>query len=173
SQILSDRADSVAIDLCREEGKTLAEAHGEVRRAIDVLTYFGGEGWRLFGQVIPSAAPSNLIFTRREPVGVVVVITPWNFPLAIPSWKIAPALVAGNTVVFKPASLTPVSAMHLVDALVSAGLPPGVLNLVFGSGSTLGDQLVGDPRVGAVTFTGSTVVGEAINARVAARRGRV
>ena len=172
SQLLGERAEQVALDLCREEGKTLAEARGEVSRAVDVLAYFGGEGWRLFGQVVPSSAPDTLLYTRREPLGVVACITPWNFPIAIPAWKIAPALVAGNAVVFKPASLTPLTAYHLVGALQDAGLPPGVLNLVYGGG-TLGDALVADPRVAGISFTGSTAVGTHIHAVASARRARV
>ncbi len=172
SQLLSERAEQVALDLCREEGKTLAEARGEVSRAVDVLAYFGGEGWRLFGQVVPSSTPDTLLYTRREPLGGVACITPWNFPIAIPAWKIAPALVAGNAVVFKPASLTPLTAYHLVRALQDAGLPPGVLNLLYG-GRQLGDALVGDPRVAGISFTGSTVVGAHIHGVASARRARV
>jgi aldehyde dehydrogenase (NAD+) len=173
SQLLGARAEEVAIDLCREEGKTLAEATGEVARAVDVLAYYGGEGWRLTGDVFPSAVASTMVYTRHEPLGVVGVVTPWNFPIAIPSWKIAPALVSGNAVVFKPASLTPVSAMHLVNALVDAGLPDGVLNLVFGSGGEVGMAMVGDDRVAAVTFTGSTEVGRRIEQKAAERGARV
>jgi acyl-CoA reductase-like NAD-dependent aldehyde dehydrogenase len=172
SQLLRERADQVALDLCREEGKTLAEARGEVSRAVDVLAYFGGEGWRLFGQVVPSSEPDMLLYTRREPLGVVACITPWNFPIAIPAWKIAPALVAGNTVVLKPASLIPLTAYHLVGALQDAGLPAGVLNLLYG-GSALGDALVADPRVAGISFTGSTAVGTHIHAVASARRARV
>lgn len=172
SELLAARADPVALDLCREEGKTIAEARGEVGRAIDVLAYFGGEGWRLFGQVIPASGPDTLLYTRREPLGVVACITPWNFPIAIPAWKIAPALVAGNAVVFKPASVTPLVAQHLVAVLTEAGLPPGTLDLVYG-GAAVGDALVGDPRVAAVSFTGSTAVGAHIYATASPRRARV
>ena len=172
SERLAGRLEAVALDLCREEGKTLAEARGEVGRAVDILAYYGGEGWRLFGQVIPASAPDTLLYTRREPLGVVGCITPWNFPIAIPAWKIAPALVAGNAVVFKPASITPLIAHHLVSALHDAGLPAGILNLVYG-GAALGDALVGDPRVAAISFTGSTAVGAHIHALVASRRARV
>jgi aldehyde dehydrogenase (NAD+) len=173
AELLAGRRSEVARDLTREEGKTLAEATGEVQRAIDILRYHAGEGWRIYGQTIPSSTPKTFVWTQREPVGVVAVITPWNFPIAIPAWKIAPALVSGNAVVFKPASLTSVSAANFAAVLHEAGLPPGVLNVVFGSGAELGDALVSDPRVGAVTFTGSTDVGQAIHARASARMARV
>lgn len=173
SQILASRAERVARDLTREEGKTLAEARGEVRRAVDVLRYYGGEGWRLSGQVIPSDTTGTLIYTKREPIGIAAVVTPWNFPIAIPAWKMAPALISGNAVVFKPATLTSHSGTHLVRALVEAGLPDGVLNVVHGRGARVGAALVGDPRVDAVSFTGSTTVGKGIHRAVSARMGRV
>jgi alpha-ketoglutaric semialdehyde dehydrogenase len=173
AELLRARAEEAARDLTREEGKTLAEARGEVLRAADILSYHGGEGWRSSGETLPSATPSTLVYTRREPIGVVAVITPWNFPIAIPAWKIAPALVSGNAVVFKPASMTGVSARFLVDVLVEAGLPPGVINVVYGAGGQVGDALVDDPRVGAVTFTGSTAVGLGIHRRVSDRMIRV
>jgi alpha-ketoglutaric semialdehyde dehydrogenase len=173
ADILRSRIDEVARDLTREEGKTLAESKGEVRRAIDVLRFFGGEGWRVGGQNLPSSVPATFVYTRKEPLGVVAAITPWNFPIAIPAWKIAPALVAGNAVVLKPAEITPVSTWHLTRSLVDAGLPPGVLNVVFGQGSVVGDELVSDPRVGAVSFTGSVAVGGRIHDRVTARKARV
>jgi hypothetical protein len=118
--ILESRVAEVARDLTREEGKTLAESTGEVRRAVDVLRYYGAEGWRLSGETVPSATRGQMLYTKREPLGVVGVITPWNFPIAIPAWKIAPALVAGNAVVFKPASVTPLTASHPVRS----GQPP-------------------------------------------------
>ena len=173
SQILASRADLVARDLTREEGKTLAEARGEVQRAVDVLRYYGGEGWRLFGQVIPSNTTGTLIYTKREPIGIAAIITPWNFPIAIPAWKMAPALVSGNAVVFKPATLTSLSGTHLVRALVEAGLPDGIVNVVHGPGAQVGFALIGDPRVGAVSFTGSVTVGKGIYATVSKRMGRV
>ncbi|MEV0133228.1 aldehyde dehydrogenase family protein [Dactylosporangium sp. NPDC050688] len=171
--LLSQRQADIAQDLTREEGKTLAEARAEVQRAADILRFYGGEGWRMPGQTFPSAVTDTFVYTRREPVGVVAAITPWNFPIAIPAWKIAPALIAGNAVVAKPAEVTPVSSWHLARALLDAGLPAGVLNLVFGRGSVIGDALVGDDRVAAVSFTGSVAVGRAIHDRVSARRGRV
>ncbi|MGW2936855.1 aldehyde dehydrogenase family protein [Streptomyces sp. NPDC001156] len=173
AEILRGRHEEAARDLVREEGKTLAEARGEVRRAIDVLRFFGSEGWRLGGQVLPSSLPDTMVHTRREPVGVVGLITPWNFPIAIPAWKLAPALIGGNAMVLKPAELTPVSTRHLTEALVRAGLPTGVLNVVHGSGAMVGEALVRDPRVAAVSFTGSTRVGMRIERAVQERRGRV
>jgi acyl-CoA reductase-like NAD-dependent aldehyde dehydrogenase len=173
SQVLASRADAVARDLTREEGKTFGEARGEVQRAIDVLRYYGGEGWRLFGTTIPSNTADTMVYTRREPVGVAAVITPWNFPIAIPAWKAAPALIAGNAVVLKPAELTSLTAQHLAAALVEAGLPAGVLNVVHGQGAEVGRTLVEDERVAAVSFTGSTTVGSEIHRAVSARMGRV
>ena len=173
AEVLAGRREAVARELCAEEGKTLREATGEVGRAIDILRFFGGEGWRISGEALLGADGSTQLLTRKEPIGVVAIVTPWNFPIAIPTWKIAPALVSGNTVVFKPASLTPLSAHRLAECLVEAGLPPGVLNLLHGSGSGIGDALVADQRVAAVSFTGSTQVGLHINDLVSARLGRV
>lgn len=173
SQLLASRADEVARDLTREEGKTFGEARGEVQRAIDVLRYHGGEGWRMFGTTIPSSTPDTHVYTRREPVGVAAVISPWNFPIAIPAWKAAPALIAGNAVVLKPAELTSLTAQHLARALHDAGLPPGVLNVVHGQGAEVGSALVADERVDAVSFTGSTVVGRKIHSTVSERMGRI
>jgi aldehyde dehydrogenase (NAD+) len=171
--ILESRLPKVARDLTREEGKTIGESTGEVRRAIDVLRYYGGEGWRSSSEVVPSSVRHQLLYTRREPLGVVAVITPWNFPIAIPSWKIAPALVAGNAVVFKPASITPLTAHHLVHALLDADLPKGVLNLIYGIGTEVGDALVGHDAVAAISFTGSTSVGERIHDLASRRMARV
>jgi aldehyde dehydrogenase (NAD+) len=173
ASILESRVAEVARDLTREEGKTIAESTGEVRRAVDVLRYYGGEGWRIGSDVLPSAASGQMLFTKREPIGVVGVITPWNFPIAIPAWKIAPALVAGNTVVFKPASLTPLTATHLVKAIADADIPPGVLNLVLGSGGQVGDAVISHEAVGAITFTGSTAVGKHIYGVASKRMARV
>jgi acyl-CoA reductase-like NAD-dependent aldehyde dehydrogenase len=173
AELLDERFDDIAATLTREEGKTLAEAKGEVTRARDILRYFGGEGWRLGGDVLPANTADALLFSRREPLGVVAVITPWNFPIAIPAWKIAPALAYGDTVVFKPASATPLTALRLVECLQDAGLPAGVLNLVTGSGATVGDALAGDPIVRGLTFTGSYATGAAIYARAAEHFARV
>lgn len=156
--------------LTREEGKILTEALGEVEKGLNLLEWYAGEGLRFMGSTAASELPKNLLYTIREPLGVVSIITPWNFPWAIPCWKIAPALVAGNTVVFKPASLTPTMAVQLVKIFEEAGLPPGVLNLVLGSGSGIGNVLVEDPRVKAVSFTGSNSVGHGVH-RLAGERG--
>jgi 2,5-dioxopentanoate dehydrogenase len=162
AQIIDARQDELAKALTREEGKTFAEAKGEVLRARDIFKYYAGEGWRMGGQVLPSNVAGELLYTRREPLGVVALITPWNFPIAIPVWKMAPALIYGNTVVFKPASLVPHSAVLLIEALIEAGLPAGVVNLVTGSGRTVGDTLVSSKRIAGVSFTGSVDVGKGI-----------
>jgi aldehyde dehydrogenase (NAD+) len=162
SHILAARAEAIATALTREEGKTLAEARAEVLRACDILRYYGGEGWRSGGQVLPGASGNELLYTRREPLGVVSIITPWNFPIAIPAWKIAPALAYGNTVVFKPSEDAPLSAFLLVEALLEAGLPAGVMNYLTGDGATLGAELTANPGVNGVSFTGSQAVGAKI-----------
>lgn len=159
SQILSTRLDEIAAALTREEGKTLAEAKGEVARARDILKYFAGEGWRYSGQVLPSSIQDELLYTRREPLGVVSIITPWNFPIAIPAWKIAPALAYGNTVVFKPAEDAPHTALLLVEVLVEAGLPSGVLNFLTGDGELIGTEMTSNPQVNGISFTGSQSTG--------------
>jgi acyl-CoA reductase-like NAD-dependent aldehyde dehydrogenase len=173
ADILSARADGIARDFSREEGKPLAESTGEVGRAVAVLRYFAGQTLEPDGETYPSQSPTTFLFARREPVGVVSIITPWNFPIAIPTWKIAPALAYGNTVAWKPAEIVPHTAVHLATALMEAGLPDGVLNLVLGRGSEVGDVLVGHPEVRAVSFTGSNAVGRAIQAGAAARGTKV
>jgi alpha-ketoglutaric semialdehyde dehydrogenase len=159
--------------LTREEGKTVKEALGEVQRSINILEYIAAEGRRLGGQTIPSELRRNFCYTVRHPLGVVACITPWNFPVAIPVWKIAPALVSGNTVVFKPATLTPETGALVVSMLERAGLPKGVLNLVLGSGGSVGNALLDHPDVRAVSFTGSNEVGSEIYGRGAKRMIRV
>ncbi|MFJ6079271.1 aldehyde dehydrogenase family protein [Pseudarthrobacter sp. NPDC092419] len=171
--LLMDRQSAIAEDLVREEGKTLAEAKGEVKRASDVLRFFGSLGWAATGEVLPSGLPDTTITTRREPLGVVGLITPWNFPIALPAWKMAPALISGNTVVIKPAELTPLSATHLARALQDAGLPAGVLNVVHGKGRVVGAALAHDPRIAGLSFTGSTAVGLGLQEVLNARRARV
>ncbi len=156
------RADELGDLLAREEGKTLPEARGEVVRAAQILKYFAGAVLQPHGQALDSVRPGIEVTVTREPVGVVSVITPWNFPIAIPAWKIAPALAFGNTVVLKPAELVPASAVELVSILHRAGLPAGALNLVLGRGSVVGDTLTTHPDVDAVTFTGSQATGERI-----------
>ncbi|MFF2318851.1 aldehyde dehydrogenase family protein [Arthrobacter sp. NPDC058097] len=171
--LLLERQASIAEDLVREEGKTLTEAKGEVKRASDVLRFFGSLGWAATGEVLPSGLPDTTITTRREPLGVVGLITPWNFPIAIPAWKSAPALISGNAVVIKPAELTPLSATHLARALQDAGLPAGVFNVVHGKGRVVGDALARDPRIAGLSFTGSTTVGLGLQEILSARRARV
>jgi len=168
--ILKAKVDLVAEALCREEGKTVSESRGEVMKGLNLLEFYAGEGLRTHGKTLPSETPQTLTMTLRQPVGPVALITPWNFPFAIPVWKTAPALVAGCTVVLKPASLTPVCTHLLALALMEAGLPPGVLNVVTGPGSAVGNALVDDPRIQAVSFTGSNAVGLKLYER-AARRG--
>ncbi|MBI4376324.1 MAG: aldehyde dehydrogenase family protein [Elusimicrobia bacterium] len=163
AEIARARRDELAALMTREEGKILSEAKGEMDKGIALMDWFSGEGFRLMGQTAPSELPKNLLYTVRQPLGVVSVITPWNFPWAIPVWKICPALVAGNAVVFKPASLVPAMAVELVKIFEQAGLPPGVLNLVIGSGSALGDMLVDEPRIKAVSFTGSNEIGKQVH----------
>jgi alpha-ketoglutaric semialdehyde dehydrogenase len=150
--------------LSREEGKTLAEGIGEAMRAGQILAFFAGETLRLNGELATSIRPGVGIEVTREPVGVVGMITPWNFPIAIPAWKIAPALAYGNTVVIKPADLVPHSAWMLVDVLNRAGLPKGVLNLVMGKGSVVGQAIIDHPDVAAISFTGSVATGRRIAA---------
>jgi len=148
--------------LSREEGKTLPEGIGEVVRAAQIFEFFAGEALRLNGEMIPSVRPGVGVEITREAVGVVGIITPWNFPIAIPSWKIAPALVHGNTIVIKPADLVPASTWAIVDILVRAGLPKGVLNLVMGRGSVVGQALLDSPDVDAISFTGSVSTGRRV-----------
>lgn len=162
ADLLEARAETVGHDLAREEGKTLVEGVGETRRAVAILRYFAGQTLEPDGETYPSHSPHTFLYARREPVGVVIAITPWNFPIAIPAWKIAPALAYGNTVVWKPAELVPLTATHLAEALYEAGLPEGVLNLVLGRGSVVGETLVTHEAVSAITFTGSNAVGRSI-----------
>jgi len=160
--LLEQRKEDLARLMTQEMGKVLKETRGDVQEAIDMAKYAAGLGRRPFGETVPSELRNKWCMTTREPLGVVACITPWNFPLAIPAWKIFPALMAGNTVVFKPASDTPIMGIKLVEILEEAGLPGGVLNLVTGSGAEVGDPLVRDPRVAGVSFTGSTAAGRQI-----------
>ncbi len=170
---IAERADELADLLAREEGKQLTEARGEVMRASQIFKYFAGETIRNTGEIIDSVRPGLVAEMTHEPIGVVGVITPWNFPIAIPAWKIAPALAYGNTVVFKPAELVPGSAYALVDILVEAGLPEGVLNLVMGPGRVVGEVLTTSAEVDAVTFTGSVSVGQGVIAAASSHGIRV
>jgi aldehyde dehydrogenase (NAD+) len=166
--LLQQRKEQYAREMTREMGKVLAETRGDVQEAIDEAFYVAGEGRRLFGQTTPSELPNKFAMSVRMPVGVVALITPWNFPMAIPSWKLFPALVSGNTCVIKPATDTPLSTYNLVQALVDAGLPPGVVNIVSGSGLATGAALVEHPDVRAISFTGSSEVGSFVAQRAAA-----
>jgi len=172
SQLLEARKAELAEFLTREEGKTLAEATGEVQRAADIFRFFGGLSYTLGGSTIPHDLPGNLLFTRREPLGVVGLVTPWNFPIAIPAWKLAPALACGNTVVLKPASQAPGLALELAKTLAEAGLPKGALNVVTGEGRAVGGELATNPAVAALSFTGSYAVGNLIYQQLAQRMAR-
>ena len=169
---LAARSAELGEQLSREEGKPRAEGIGEVQRAAQILRFFAGEALRIPGEHVRSVRPGVDVDILREPLGVVGVITPWNFPIAIPAWKLAPALAYGCTVVFKPAELVPASAWSLIEILSRAGLPPGVCNLVVGPGRIVGERLVHDPRVRGVTFTGSQAVGAGVATGLAARFGR-
>jgi alpha-ketoglutaric semialdehyde dehydrogenase len=173
AQIIESRRQEFARALTQEEGKVLPEALAEVDRGLANMYFSASEGTRMHGQTIPSAQRNVLIYTQKVPLGVVGIITPWNFPFCIPAWKIAPALVAGNTVVFKPASLVPWCAQLLVAAYEEAGLPRGVLNLVTGDGSKVGNVIVDDPRIKAISFTGSNSVGTRLYQQAAQRMCRV
>ena len=172
-EILDRRSEELAESITAEEGKTLADARGEVKRAMNIVEYAAGEGRRMFGYTTPSELPDTVAYTVRRPLGVVALITPWNFPLAIPAWKLAPALICGNTVVFKPASSTPMTAVKMVECFEEAGLPPGVLNLVTGPGASVGNALVDCPDVNGISFTGSTDIGTGIYAEGARRLKKV
>jgi alpha-ketoglutaric semialdehyde dehydrogenase len=161
-QLLADHKDEVADLMAHEMGKVLPEAAGDVQEAIDMSFYMGGEGRRLFGQTTPSELRDKFNMSVRQPIGVVGVITPWNFPIAIPSWKIAPALVCGNTVVFKPATDTPLLGERFVELLAEAGVPAGVINVVHGGGGEVGERLVRHPDVPVITLTGSRDTGVAV-----------
>src|SRR5215831_12900638 len=161
-QLLVERKEDYARDMTREMGKVLKEARGDVQEAIDTAFYMAGEGRRLEGATVPSELPNKFAMAVRVPIGVCGMISPWNFPMAIPSWKIFPCIVAGNTCVIKPAEDTPLSTVNLVRALMDAGLPKGVVNIVHGYGPAAGAPLVEHPEVRAISFTGSSEVGRMI-----------
>jgi alpha-ketoglutaric semialdehyde dehydrogenase len=163
AQLIVERKELFARDMTREMGKVLNETRGDVQEAIDMTFYIAGEGRRMFGQTVPSELRNKFAMSVRQPLGVCSIITPWNFPMAIPSWKIIPALVCGNTVVFKPASQTPLSALNFVKVLEDAGIPRGVVNMVTGDGDEVGTPLTTHPAVRVVSFTGSTHVGRIVN----------
>lgn len=170
ADLLEENLNEIAESMTKEMGKTLPEAKGETARGIAILRYYAAEGMRKEGDVIPSTDSEALMFTKRTPLGVVGVITPWNFPVAIPIWKIAPALVYGNTIVFKPASEAAVTAARVAECFAKAGFPAGVFNFVAGSGSVVGQSLMDHPKLNAITFTGSEGVGQNV-AKSAAARG--
>ncbi|HUA01970.1 MAG TPA: aldehyde dehydrogenase family protein [Candidatus Aquilonibacter sp.] len=165
--LMEKRKDELARTLTREEGKTLKESLVEMQRSINILEFTAGEGRRLGGETVPSESPKNFTYTMKQPLGVVGAITPWNFPVAIPVWKAAPALVAGNTMVIKPAELTPQTCAQMCEILEQAGLPAGVLNMILGAGEEVGDELLRSPEVRAISFTGSNDVGSLIYATAA------
>jgi acyl-CoA reductase-like NAD-dependent aldehyde dehydrogenase len=162
AELLLKHKEELSLDMTREMGKVLAETRGDVQEAIDMTYYMAGEGRRLFGQTTPSELPNKFAMSVRQPIGVCGMITPWNFPMAIPSWKMMPALISGNTVVLKPAEDTPLSSYHLVEAMAEAGIPPGVVNLVSGDGPGAGGPLATHNGVPVISFTGSTSTGRII-----------
>ncbi len=163
AQLFAERKDRYARDMTREMGKVVAETGGDVQEAIDMAQLMAGEGRRLYGQTTPSELRNKFAMSVRQPLGVCGMITAWNFPIAVPSWKILPALVCGNTVVFKPAEEAPLSAVNFVQTLVDAGVPPGVVNLVTGDGPGAGAPMLAHPAVAVVSFTGSTATGRLVN----------
>ncbi len=173
ADILESRWEQLAREMTREEGKTLPEAKGEVMRSINIFRYYGSEGSRLPGFQVPSERPRVHMFAIRKPIGVVGLVTPWNFPSAIPAWKLAPALVCGNTVIIKPASAAPLSAWRIVEACHEAGIPKGVVNFVAGSGGALGEALINAKPLKAISFTGSCQVGNVLHEQASRRRLRI
>ena len=173
ANIARDRVDEIARTLTREEGKIFKEARGEVLKGISLLEYYAGEGFRMHGKTLPSESRDTFTYTIRQPLGAVGLIAPWNFPWAIPVWKSAPAIVAGNSVVFKPAELTPATSILLADIYEKAGLPPGVFNMLVGSGSDVGEAMVAAPELRAISFTGSNKIGGALYVKAAQRGAKV
>lgn len=167
ARIMEEQKEELARLLTREEGKTVGESHGEIQRAINIVEFTAGEARRLTGETMPSELPKNFAYTIRQPLGVVGLITPWNFPVAVPIWKIAPALVCGNTVVWKPSELTPFTSRKIMEIFAQTGLPAGVFNMVLGAGEEAGEALVMHPAVRAISFTGSCEVGSLIYAKAA------
>ena len=172
-QLLADNKERLARAMTREMGKVIAEARGDIQEGIDIAFLMAGEGRRMFGETVPSELPDKWAMSIRQPIGVAGIITPWNFPMAIPCWKTMPALVTGNTVVFKPASDTPHCATLLVELMAEAGFPAGTINLVTGSGSEVGNAIVDSPDVHVISFTGHTSTGKSISERAAKRLKRV
>jgi alpha-ketoglutaric semialdehyde dehydrogenase len=173
ADIARRRVDEIAQTLTREEGKILKEARGEVLKGISLLEYYAGEGFRMHGKTLPSESRDTFTYTIRQPLGVVGLIAPWNFPWAIPVWKSAPAIVSGCSVVFKPAELTPATSVLLAEIYEEAGLPPGVFNMLVGSGSEVGEAMVHAPELRAISFTGSNKIGNALYVKAAQRGAKV
>ena len=171
--LMAEHKERLARAMTREMGKVIAEARGDVQEGIDIAFLMAGEGRRMHGDTVPSELPDKWAMSIRQPIGIAGIITPWNFPMAIPCWKIMPALVTGNTVVFKPASDTPHCATLLVELMAEAGVPPGVVNLVTGTGGEVGDAIVGDPDVSVISFTGSSATGKAIATKAGRRLKRL
>jgi aldehyde dehydrogenase (NAD+) len=173
AHLMAEHKERLARAMTREMGKVLSEARGDVQEGIDIAYLMAGEGRRMSGDTVPSELPDKWAMSIRQPIGVAGIITPWNFPMAIPCWKMMPALVTGNTVVFKPASDTPHCATLLVELMAEAGFPAGVVNLVTGTGAEVGDAIVGSPDIGVISFTGSSATGKSIAAKAAQRLKRV
>src|SRR5215212_2197894 len=171
--LMAEHKERLARAMTREMGKVLAEARGDVQEGIDIAFLMAGEGRRLFGDTVPSELPDKWAMSIRQPLGIAGIVTPWNFPIAIPCWKMMPALVAGNTVVFKPSSDAPLCATLLVELMDEAGFPPGVVNLVTGAGGEVGDAIVDSPDVSVISFTGSSSTGKAIATRAGRRLKRL
>ena len=172
-QIMLAKKEQFAREMTEEMGKVISEARGDVQEAIDMAFYMAGEGRRMYGQTTPSELPDKWNMSVRKPIGVAGIVTPWNFPMAIPSWKIFPAVVAGNTLVFKPASMTARSAVRFVEILTEAGIPEGVVNLVIGGGAEVGDAIINHPGIPLISFTGSTETGIAVATAAAKLNKRV
>lgn len=173
ADILESKFNQLGEEMTREEGKTLPEAKGEVRRAINIFRYFASEGSRMPGHLVPSERERVHMFAIRKPIGVIGQINPWNFPIAIPAWKLAPALICGNTVIVKPASVSPMSSWRIVEACHEAGIPKGVVNYIAGSGGEIGNALVNAKPLKAVSFTGSCEIGNWLHAEASKRRLRI
>ena len=172
-QLMADRKEELARAMTREMGKVIAEARGDVQEGIDIAFLMAGEGRRMHGDTVPSELPEKWAMSIRQPIGFAGIITPWNFPMAIPCWKMMPALVTGNVVIFKPSSDTPHCATLLVELLAEAGVPPGVVNLVTGTGADVGDAIVENPDIGVISFTGSSATGKSIAVSAGRRLKRV
>ena len=171
--LMAEHKERLARAMTREMGKVLAEARGDVQEGIDIAYLMAGEGRRMHGDTVPSELPDKWAMSIRQPIGIAGIITPWNFPMAIPCWKIMPALVTGNTVIFKPASDTPHCATLLVELMAEAGVPPGVVNLVTGTGAEVGDAIVESPEIQVISFTGSSETGKSISVKAAGRLKRL